>query len=79
MGAPPSSFLGEKKSTLIAASSSSGTRTKFLRWLHAFSASTRQLGPRFVFRGLDEVHAHSGHATNNRSFGGIADVLRPAF
>jgi len=36
------------------------------------------LGPRLVFR-LDKVHAHSRHATDNRSLGRIAEVLRPAF
>ena len=36
-------------------------------------------GSSFAFRGLDEIHGNSRHATDNRSLSGIADVLRPAF
>jgi len=36
------------------------------------------LGTQFVFR-LDEFHGNSWHATDYRSLGGIADVLRSAF
>jgi hypothetical protein len=71
----PHGVLAGVRASVVLRYSLSTERRKLmaLNIAHCLSSS------RFAFRGLDEVHGNSGHPTDNRSLGGIADVQRPAF